>query len=95
MKLLVLLALLVPLSAHASQRFYNPEYRGYRLDACLVFEGNCGAPAALAFCQRKGFQGVNGFNIARNVGTTMTIGDGKMCARSWPPCDGFEFIECF
>ena len=80
---------------NASSRFVNPMYNGYRLDWCRIFETECGAPAAEAFCKAQGFIGVGAFKFQPNPGVaTMTIGQNSVCDPQWHGCDSFEFVRC-
>lgn len=75
--------------------FYNPTYKGYRLDICLTWGSNCQEPAATKFCQEMGYARAKSWDIAHDIGhitPTYVIGDGKICNQSF--CDGFKFIEC-
>lgn len=79
----------------ASQVFNNPTYRGYRLDWCRIFENECGAPAADAFCRYKGFARQTGFQFQRHPGVqTMTIGQNSICDPNNHVCDSFTYIRC-
>lgn len=82
-------------SAHAEQRYNQPMFEGYRLDWCRVWAGECGRPAADAFCRANGHSGVESFRIAENIGgrtPTRVIGSRQVCADGG--CDGFEYISC-
>ncbi|HBR21430.1 MAG TPA: hypothetical protein DD713_02495, partial [Nitrospiraceae bacterium] len=75
--------------------FYNPTYKGYRLDICLTWGSNCQEPAATRFCQEMGYTKAKSWDIAHDIGhitPTYVIADGKICNQSF--CDGFKFIEC-
>jgi hypothetical protein len=77
------------------QTFKFPEYRGYRLDWCRVFENECGGPAANAFCVAQGFGGQSGFQKQPSPGVaTMTIGQNSVCDPSSHVCDSFSSISC-
>jgi len=78
-----------------SRTFVNPSYRGYRLDWCRIFENDCGAPAAAAFCRAQGFSGSGQFQIQPNPGVpTMTIGQNSICDPRAHRCDSFTSITC-
>jgi PAN domain len=78
-----------------SGTFVTPVYNGYRLDWCRIFETECGAPAADAFCKGQGFSGVGAFKFQPNPGVaTMTIGQNSVCDPQWHGCDSFEFVRC-
>jgi predicted SPOUT superfamily RNA methylase MTH1 len=77
------------------KRFDQPKYRGYRLDWCLMFENNCGKPAADAFCKANGFTMAKSFEIDQNVqGRTMIISNNAICDPAHHSCDSFKFISC-
>ncbi|MBF0301190.1 MAG: hypothetical protein HQK51_20950, partial [Oligoflexia bacterium] len=79
----------------SDRTFSYPTYRGYRLDWCRIFENECGAPAANAFCRLNGFSYSNGFQIQNHPGvSTMTIGQNSICNPSAHVCDSFTFIRC-
>ncbi len=78
-----------------SQTFRSPMYRGYRLDWCRIFENECGAPAADAFCKLNGFNRNGGFQFEGHPGVrTMTIGQNSICSPTDHVCDSFSFITC-
>jgi hypothetical protein len=54
---------ITPPPTNASSIFTNPMYNGFRLDWCRIFENECGAPAANAFCRARGFSGVGAFKF--------------------------------
>lgn len=74
--------------------FANPEWKGYRLDSCLVEGGYCGGrQAADRFCISRGFSESLASTIDREPSNvpTMTIGNGAICERG---CKGFQQIIC-
>jgi hypothetical protein len=78
-----------------SGTYVNPMYNGYRLDWCRIFENECGAPAADAFCKAQGFNGVGAFKFQPKPGVaTMTVGQNSVCDPQWHGCDSFEFVRC-
>jgi len=78
-----------------TRTFNYPVHNGYRLDWCRQFEHECGAPAALTFCQRKGFNQLVNFQIQPRLSTaTMTIGSNAICNPQFHGCDSFTFIQC-
>lgn len=78
-----------------SRTFTRPTYRGYRLDWCRIFEKECGAPAAAAFCRLNGFNRATNFEFEHNAGVqTMTIGQNSICNPSSHVCDSFSTITC-
>jgi hypothetical protein len=76
-------------------RFENPSVNGLRLDVCLHWGVECGAPAANAFCRSKGYSSARSFEIAYDIGAgspTLVLGDGRVCSET--ACDGFSVIAC-
>lgn len=75
--------------------FAAPRYHGYRLDWCREFEHNCGAPAALLYCQKAGYSKLRGFQKENTVNVpTMTIGSNAICNPQYHRCDSFAFVRC-
>ena len=73
----------------------QPQHRGYRLDWCKVFEGQCGKDAADAFCQANGYKSAHSFEIDQNVKVqTMIISNNAICDPAHHSCDSFKFISC-
>ncbi len=75
--------------------FEEPRWAGQRVDSCLNWGQQCGAPAAAAFCQRMGYVGALGSTAALDIGgkePTRILGDGKTCSDA--RCDGFAAITC-
>ena len=78
-----------------SRTFVDPTYRGYRLDWCRIFENDCGAPAAAAFCREQGFSGSGPFQFQPNLDVpTMTVGQNSICDPRVHRCDSFAAITC-
>ncbi len=79
-----------------NQATYNePVIGGFRLDWCQYWAAQCGAPAANAYCQTKGYSHATKWALASNIGTfakTKVIGTGQVC--DGPDCDGFAWIAC-
>ncbi len=74
--------------------FDRPRHMDDRLDWCLTWGTNCGQPAALAFCQRRRFEHVQGFD-AEKVGRsarTRLIGTNQTCDGDF--CTAFLQITC-
>jgi hypothetical protein len=73
---------------------------GHRVDNCLAWAGQCGDPAAQAFCVRKGFRKVVAWEnetIDLQTQSTVTLGTGDVCsAARHPPsgCGAFKRIVC-
>lgn len=75
--------------------FYAPKYNGYRLDWCREFEGACGAPAALRYCQKAGYAQLVSFHIQPRVSVpTMTVGSNAVCNPAYHTCDSFSYVQC-
>jgi hypothetical protein len=82
-------------AAAASQTFAYPVYDIYRLNYCLRWGSDCGAPAADAWCRAKGFGGAADFAVDKNIGAvfpTIVLGEERVCAQF--VCDGFAEITC-
>jgi len=78
-----------------AQTFEFPVYDIYRLNYCLRWGADCGAPAAAAWCKSKGFKRAAGFKIDQNVGAlfpTFVMADKRVCAKF--VCDAFREITC-
>jgi len=78
-----------------TQTFGKPKLGGNRLDWCLDWSTGCGAPAANAWCQSKGFDKAISFTEATDIGLqhpTRLIGSGAVCDQGF--CDGFGQITC-
>ena len=79
----------------ASQTFAYPVHQVYRLNYCLTSNGDCGAPAAQAWCETQGFGKASAWTIDENIGAlfpTVVLGEDRICARFI--CDGFREITC-
>jgi hypothetical protein len=75
--------------------FAYPTYNGYRLDWCRTFEGDCGAPAAQAYCQHLGYPILVSFAMQPQVNVeTMTIGNNAVCDPRDHRCDSFSYVRC-
>lgn len=75
--------------------FGAPTISGYRVDWCREFETNCGAPAALRYCQVNGYAHLAGFQALAHVNfPTMTVGSHAICDPRFHGCDSFAFIRC-
>jgi hypothetical protein len=75
--------------------YTEPMIGGARLDWCRVWAGECGKPAADAFCQAKGHSTAASFKRASDIGAfapTKVISSGQVCADN--TCDGFAWIKC-
>jgi len=79
----------------ASQTFAYPVHQVYRLNYCLTSKGDCGEPAAQAWCRAEGFGKATAWEIDENIGSlfpTVVLGDNRICAQFL--CDGFREITC-
>jgi len=79
----------------ASQTFAYPVYDLYRLNYCLNWGRDCGAPAADAWCRKQGFGKATDFALDENIGSifpTIVLGETRVCAQF--VCDGFAEITC-
>ncbi len=79
----------------ASQTFAYPVHQVYRLNYCLTSKGDCGEPAAQAWCRAEGFSKATAWKIDENIGSlfpTVVLGDNRICAQFL--CDGFREITC-
>ncbi len=72
--------------------FKNPQVKNTRLDWCRVWQGDCGKPAADAFCQSKGMSEAAAFKKASGLPKTRVISSGQVCEGG--QCDGFSLIKC-
>jgi hypothetical protein len=75
--------------------FMNPMVKDKRLDYCLHWRADCGAPAADAYCRQEGYSRSPSFRIAENIGAqvpTLVLGDNRTCSDAG--CDGFASINC-
>ena len=75
--------------------FYNPRWKGNRLDWCVNWSQGCGKAAANKYCAARGFKRAYSFQIAHNIGLsspTRLIGTGAVCDQGF--CDGFKKITC-
>ncbi len=76
------------------QTFRYPVADIYRLNYCLT-EGQCGEPAANAFCQAQGYRAASEWSQDPNIGglyPTVLLGTSEVCAKF--VCDGFKEITC-
>lgn len=77
----------------STKRYYEPELDGYRLDWCKEWGNNCGYPAALAYCEAKGYRMASSYPKDNNIGeTTKVFNSGQLCSSSH--CDSFRYIDC-
>lgn len=94
MRTLLAAALLVsacaPASAAQVRNFFSPVVEGVRVDACLE-GGECGKPAADAFCRAQGYDHAMIFQRERFSATRM-VDTGKACSEA---CTAFRQVKCF
>ena len=79
------------LAQAAVRNFFTPELDGKRLDSCLTDKGNCGKPAADAFCKKEGYD--NALLFQREPVLSSLRFDGGACTGS--SCRSFKQIKCF
>ena len=82
-------------SGQGASSFDKPTYKGYRLDICRVWAGDCGKGAADAFCRTKGFASAESWEVDHDIGhisPTIVISSERICNQRL--CDGFKFIKC-
>ncbi len=66
-----------------------------RLDVCLQFGKNCGAPAAQAYCERRNYKRLVYFEADEpggGGGKTITLGSREKC--NGAHCTAFNIITC-
>jgi hypothetical protein len=82
-------------SAHGAEagvrNFFAPAMDGARLDACLS-GGDCGKPAADAFCKVQGYDKSVLFQRER-FQSTRVLDSGSLCTGD--TCTAFRQIKCF
>ena len=74
------------------RNYFAPELDGKRLDSCLTESGDCGKPAADAFCKAQGFETALIFQ-REAVADTVRLGGGESCTNS--ACVSFKQIKCY
>lgn len=82
----------ISLGIYLAPRIATTDGGTERLDFCQQYGSACGKPAADAFCKSKGHGGSASSEIDPDIGRTMIIGNGAICAD--PTCDGFKKIQC-
>jgi len=86
-----LLLLAISAGAEAGVRnFFSPALEGARLDACLS-GGDCGKPAADAFCKTQGYDKALIFQREAHQSTRI-LDSEQTCSNS---CTAFRQIKCF
>mmetsp|Transcript_27273 Transcript_27273/g.56864 ORF Transcript_27273/g.56864 Transcript_27273/m.56864 type:complete len:209 (-) Transcript_27273:49-675(-) len=77
------------------QTYKSPMEHGRSLDSCFKFESECGASAADAFCEDRGYARAKEYAlIVATEGETMTIGNHAVCDPRWHGCNTFTYITC-
>jgi hypothetical protein len=84
-------------SAVSEKTFYNPMYRGVRLDQCYTLANDCGQKAAERWCRSEhSFTTAVSFEVDSKIGErgikTKTIGNEEIC--NAPYCTGYRSITC-
>ncbi len=85
--------------ATSDRTFERPRYRDERLDRCLTWGANCGAPAAQAFCHRWRFEDAAAFapeHVGRSARTRLISADqsGSDQTCDGDACTAFRYITC-
>jgi hypothetical protein len=62
------------------------------LDLCRVWAGECGQPAADAFCQQRGFARASSFRQQNDTPPTYIVSTGQPC--TFPMCDRIPEVTC-
>ncbi|MBK6741828.1 MAG: carboxypeptidase regulatory-like domain-containing protein [Hydrogenophilales bacterium] len=75
-----------------SRVFDNPTLEGVALDLCLTEGGQCGKPAADAYCQRQGLGASLEHRVKNDTPPTRIIASGKVC--DGKHCDRIEWLRC-
>ncbi len=81
--------------AQGGTRFDFPAYDLYRLNFCFRVDGECGQPAAQAWCVAQGFSRAASWQKEPHTGAlfpTIMMGDNRICDKYL--CDGFKEIVC-
>ncbi|WP_343560639.1 hypothetical protein [Kiloniella sp. b19] len=81
--------------ANDPDSFENPVVGSFRLNYCRLPGEDCGKPAAVEWCQAKGYQTATRWALDRNIGAlfpTANIGDGTVCSSF--QCSGFRYVSC-
>ncbi len=82
---------MAPVNA-ADARYNNPKVKQVALDYCKTWGGQCGLPAATAYCQSKGYKVAGRFGLRRDSPPTRVIGTGQTCKD--PGCDRIAWVQC-
>jgi hypothetical protein len=88
--MLLVIGLAEPAAAAQVRNFFAPEVEGARIDACLD-SGQCGKPAADAFCRGEGYDRAMLFQ-RESIASARSIQTGKTCSGS---CTALRQVKCF
>jgi hypothetical protein len=75
-----------------SRIFENPTINNIRVDRCLRWGTDCGAPAADHWCQSKGFKGATDFSVEIVHPTILQDSHRTVCDSFY--CGAFKRIVC-
>ncbi len=81
-----------PINNDFFRNFWNPTYRGQRLNYCSFDGQKCGIPVAREYCQLLGYKDSDKAIIDYNLGITHYLKTRARC-RGWE-CNGFMLIRC-
>ena len=73
------------------RNYFSPQFEGARVDACLV-AGECGKPAADAFCKLQGYDKALIFQ-REPLAMCRRIDSGQICSSA--VCTAFRQVKCF
>ena len=79
-------------SPAASDEFENPQVDGTALDYCREWAGNCGKPAADAWCQSKGYSQAIDYRVKNDTPPTRIVTSKQLCNDSG--CDRIVWVRC-
>lgn len=79
-------------SALEKTEFTPALINGVALDTCAKWGGDCGAPAADAYCMYKGFDYALGYKTQLDSPPTRIISSGQLCES--PECDRIVSVKC-
>ncbi len=88
-----LLVFTASMSQAQVRNFFAPVIAGARLDACLSNAGDCGKPAADAFCKVQGYENALIFQREATALPTRRLVSGDTCEGG--SCTAFKQIKCF
>lgn len=75
------------------KEFTSPCYNHSPVDWCYENASGCGKRAANSFCRRMGYIRAQQFTIDKNLSTTRSLGDHKLCFGNH--CHAFKRIVCY